>query len=285
MYNGQFSKGVAHIVIFAILVSIANNVSSGFGIFVCGWIAYQVIEAIHTARARRDGTPLPNAFGLNDIGDRIGFGKNWPSGQTRPVGAPMPPSGWTPAAAQAPSADTPPPTDWTAAPHVPPPYVPPANWAGYVPPTHFGDAYASPIADAQDTVNQANAQYAAYQNVYAGQPAGSAPVPPMPPIQQPSRFPVAAVLLIGLGVLFLVGDLLPEWHFSGRWLLALLFAILGVYSLMKRISCGNCLRSPRLPDAYRSALLLGTLRPAGCQHSHAGPNLAAHPDSRRRPSP
>ena len=38
------------------------------------------IEAYHTAKARRDGTPLPNPFGLNDLSERLGFGKAWPSG-------------------------------------------------------------------------------------------------------------------------------------------------------------------------------------------------------------
>ncbi len=40
-------------------------------------------EAYHTAVARRDGLPLPNAFGFNDIGERMGFGKSW--GTVNPV--------------------------------------------------------------------------------------------------------------------------------------------------------------------------------------------------------
>ena len=30
-------------------------------------------EAYHTARCRRDGLPLPNPFGLNDLGHKLGF--------------------------------------------------------------------------------------------------------------------------------------------------------------------------------------------------------------------
>ena len=101
MYNGQYAKGVVHLVVFAILVSLANE-NGIFGLFIAGWVCYQVIEAHQTARARRDGTPLPNPFGLNDLGERLGFGKAWPgtaapgTTQTAAPGAtppPPPPSG------------------------------------------------------------------------------------------------------------------------------------------------------------------------------------------------
>ncbi len=80
MYNEQYAKGVVHLVVFAILASMADHVNGIFGIFVAGWVVYMAIEAHHTARARRDGTPLPNPFGLNDIGERMGFGRAWPQG-------------------------------------------------------------------------------------------------------------------------------------------------------------------------------------------------------------
>src|ERR1700744_3323913 len=85
MYNGQYAKGVAHLVIFAVLDSLAHNVHDIFGLLVAGWIFSQVFAAYHPANARRDGTPLPNPFGLNDIGDRMGFGRNWPGSASRPV--------------------------------------------------------------------------------------------------------------------------------------------------------------------------------------------------------
>src|SRR5271163_2741885 len=77
MYNGQYAKGVVHLIVFAILVSLADE-HGIFGLFIAGWMCYQVIEAYHTAKARRDDTPLPNPFGLNDLGERLGFGKSWP---------------------------------------------------------------------------------------------------------------------------------------------------------------------------------------------------------------
>ena len=79
MYNEQYAKGIVHLLIFAMLVSL-SNASGLFGILVFGWVIYMVIEAHHTARARRDGTPLPNPFGLNEVGDRLGFGRAWPTG-------------------------------------------------------------------------------------------------------------------------------------------------------------------------------------------------------------
>ena len=81
MYNEQYAKGIVHLIIFTILVSL-TNASPVFLIFVFGWEAYMAIEAHHTAKARRDGMPLPNPFGLNDIGERMGFGKAWPTGTT-----------------------------------------------------------------------------------------------------------------------------------------------------------------------------------------------------------
>ncbi len=40
---------------------------------VAAWVFYQVFDAAQTAKARRDGLPLPNPFGLNDLGTRLGM--------------------------------------------------------------------------------------------------------------------------------------------------------------------------------------------------------------------
>ena len=75
MYNEQYAKGIVHLVVFAVLVSLASDVNGIFGLFIAGWVFYMAIEAYHTAKARRDGTLLPNPFGLNDLSERLGFGK------------------------------------------------------------------------------------------------------------------------------------------------------------------------------------------------------------------
>jgi TM2 domain-containing membrane protein YozV len=68
MYNGQFIKGLIHVVIFAALVS-ATHIWGLFGILIAGWIFYQIFDAYHTAKARRDGEPLPDPLGLNEVGN------------------------------------------------------------------------------------------------------------------------------------------------------------------------------------------------------------------------
>lgn len=126
MYNEQYAKGIVHLMVFAILVSLANDVNGIFGLFVAGWIFYMAIEAHHTARAKRDGSPLPNPFGLNDIGERFGFGKAWPAGTTPPTGtAGVYPEPGAPQAYSNPY--VPPASNWGAPQetYVPPPMVEP----------------------------------------------------------------------------------------------------------------------------------------------------------------
>ncbi len=72
MYNGQYAKAIAHVVIFAVLASLSDHAGI-FGILVAAWVFYQVFDAYQTALARRDGLPLPNPFGLNDIAQRLGI--------------------------------------------------------------------------------------------------------------------------------------------------------------------------------------------------------------------
>ncbi len=83
MYNGQFVKALAHVFLFAIFVHFAEN-SDVFGLLVSAWIFYQVFDAYQTARARRDGLPLPNPFGLNDLGERLGLGRRAPAAPASP---------------------------------------------------------------------------------------------------------------------------------------------------------------------------------------------------------
>ncbi len=107
MYNGQYAKGIVHLIIFAVLVSLADE-HGIFGLFVAGWVFYQIFEAYQTAKARRDSTPLPNPFGLNDLGERLGFNRTWTGA---PTGAAAPPAPANPPAASyaPPAASYPPP--------------------------------------------------------------------------------------------------------------------------------------------------------------------------------
>jgi hypothetical protein len=78
MYNGQFVKGFIHVAVFAVLVTGASEfhgpIDTIFGLFIPAWILYQSFEAYHTARALRDGLPLPDPFGLNDVASWLNQG-------------------------------------------------------------------------------------------------------------------------------------------------------------------------------------------------------------------
>ncbi len=82
MYNGQMIKGLIHVLIFAVLVS-AAHVYGIFGLFIAGWVCYQVFEAYHTAKARRDGEPLPDPLGLNELTNVFGTGGRMNRDRTR----------------------------------------------------------------------------------------------------------------------------------------------------------------------------------------------------------
>jgi len=213
MYNGQFFKGLIHVVIFAVLVSMAH-ISGIFGIFIPAWILYQSFEAFHTAKALRDGLPVPDPLGLNDVGNWLNLGKHpqYP-GQppAQPGAGPVPPN-------SSPSA-------WYPGPTQPP---------GPTPPPFTGGAYQAPNPGE-------------WQNPYAPPAATPAdpnappqPIPPDPsaywrPVFAHGGAPVGAIVLIGLGVLFLLGQL---YIFHGHlleytWPLFLIG--LGVWLVVRRL--------------------------------------------------
>jgi TM2 domain-containing membrane protein YozV len=97
MYNGQFIKALVHVLVFVVLIGITNE-HDVFGIFIAFWVFYQVFDAYQTAKARRNGMPLPDPFGLNELGQRLGVPNRQPGS---PAGAayynappPPPPSAY-----------------------------------------------------------------------------------------------------------------------------------------------------------------------------------------------
>ncbi len=201
MYNGQYAKGVVHLIVFAILVSLANE-NGIFGLFIAGWVCYQVIEAHHTAKARRDGTPLPNPFGLNDLSERLGFGKAWPSaaGTTAPQGTASD-------ATQAPGAPYTPP---------PPSYPPPPSASWSAPWDSYN--YAAPVPPVP--------------------PYGTPGYPVDPDLVPASRnrFPAGALWLIGLGCLFLIGNSGLFHTFPVHRLVPFFLIGLGVWLFVRRMT-------------------------------------------------
>jgi len=67
VYCSQYAKGLAHLLIFALLIfgsDHAGNWDWIFGIGIAFFYVYQIIDAVRTARALQEGQPVPDPFGL-----------------------------------------------------------------------------------------------------------------------------------------------------------------------------------------------------------------------------
>ncbi|HEY4361648.1 MAG TPA: DUF5668 domain-containing protein [Bryobacteraceae bacterium] len=69
IYNGQYIKGLIHVVILGLLFGIANSgvsdsVTPVVVLMIIGFFAYQAFEAFHTAQKRRMGLPVEEMSGL-----------------------------------------------------------------------------------------------------------------------------------------------------------------------------------------------------------------------------
>ncbi len=226
-YNGQFAKGIAHLVIFFVLESM-SHVSELFGLLASLWCLYQAYEAYHTARARREGRPLPDPFGLNDIGERMGIFANFQGGASRPWAAPPSgPAAPSPSAAAAPGTST----AYTASPGTTGESVPPGTtaWQPVAPPPQSGSA-----------------GYSSSSGTGAATPPGTPPIadPAYAPVFTPpaaspptglARFPAAAVWLIGLGVVFLLFTVDSE-RWSMKHMGPFLLAAFAVWIFLRRLS-------------------------------------------------
>ena len=220
MYNGQFFKGLIHVVIFAVLVSITEY-HGIFGIFIGAWVLYQSFEAYHTARALRDGQPLPDPLGLNEVG-------NWLNLGSRPQHPGVHPG--MPPAAQ------PPPGSGSYAPPPPGAYQPPYTGGAYQPPSQasyqspYGTPYAPPVPGFTPVAGTADPA-----NPDPANPSGMAGPDIVHPLFWRRKEPIGAIVLIALGVLFLLGQL---DIFHGRliefaWPLFLIG--IGVWLVVRRI--------------------------------------------------
>jgi TM2 domain-containing membrane protein YozV len=236
MYNGQFVKGIAHVIIFAVLTSLSHS-SDIFGILVAAWVFYQVFDAYQTARARQLGLPLPNPFGLNDLGQKLGLQPlvgSAPSASPYASGGPYtgsayPPPGNPPPTAGNPSAD------------------PGAPAAGFAPSSGAAYGYTeapfgatppytpTPGTGAPGTQAGGQAYYTdpAYTGMgYTG--TGYTGYDPRAARRSGSDRPTGAIILIGLGTLFLfesLGILHGVW--LGRaW--PLLIIGLGIWLFIRR---------------------------------------------------
>jgi TM2 domain-containing membrane protein YozV len=200
MYNGQFVKAMIHVLVFVILIAITDQ-HDFFGFFIAAWVLYQIFDANQTAKARRDGLPLPDPFGINDLANRLGAQQ---PGVVTPGAAPgtgVPPVGYPPPYASAATPPNPPAASFVGGAY--PPYTPP------------GAAYAPPP------------------------PSANYPPPPfldVPPFHEAARRnePAGAIILIVLGMLFLFGTLgIFSFHWISRGWPLIIIAI-GVWLFFKQ---------------------------------------------------
>ena len=207
MYNGQFVKGFAHVLVFAVLCTVAGShtpFDSIFGLLIPFWIAYQVFDAFQTAKARRDGTPLPNPFGLNDLGQKLGLQQH-PEGTVppfaggtnagfRPNWQADPPAGFQPGSQPGTA------SSFASAPYTAGPYAsaPRPGATGYAPVGGPHDPYAPPVPGFVPPAGAPGVPFAPQAGTFGN-----------------SGIPVGAVVLIGLGMLFLLSSL---GIFRDEWL-------------------------------------------------------------------
>jgi hypothetical protein len=269
MYNGQYIKALVHVLVFVVLVGISEHVGL-FGILLAAWVFYQVFDAHQTARARRDGLPLPDPFGLNELGNAIG-GHSAP----RPYAPPPPPGtgtgpGVPPGVAGA-VPGNPVQPDWTE-------QVKQQAEAIGAQAGHWGEqlrqrivaeasqprpGYQYPGTTAQWGVPPA---YGAPPVTPPGVPPGSVyppppgagwatpPVPRVPPemeLERARREPIGAIVLILLGMLFLFNTL---GFFNFHWVThgwPLIIVAIAIWMIMRnsagRFGWGRRMSPPMAP--------------------------------------
>jgi hypothetical protein len=86
VYNSQYAKGLAHLVIFILLIIGANRGGDWdwlFGLGIAFFVIYQIIDAVRSAKAIQAGEPAPDPFGL---GAAFGAGEKF-DGKKVPAGA------------------------------------------------------------------------------------------------------------------------------------------------------------------------------------------------------
>ncbi len=256
MYNGQYIKAVIHVLVFVVLIGITEHYGL-FGVFLGAWVIYQIFDAFQTAKARRDGLPLPDPFGLNELGNAIGG-----HSATRPWTPPVPPPPGTPAAGSTTPGAAPGPVpgqpDWgdqirqsaqtfgqqagqwgenlrqriVAEAHQAGQPYPPSGWAVPPVPPPTGTGYAPPPPPG-----------------WVPPTPGAAPVPPPQwELERARREPIGAIVLILLGMLFLFNTL---GFFNFGWVShgwPLLIVGIAVWLLVR--ARGNASVPPPPPGAY-----------------------------------
>jgi hypothetical protein len=241
MYNGQYIKAIVHVLVFVILMGMGDRYWF-FWILLGFWVLYQVFDAHQTAHARRYGLPLPDPFGLNELGNRLAGhppgtvppGAAPPGAGVPPPGAGTPPPGAAPGPPGATAAN--PYTDWAEQVRQQAHQVgeQAGQWGEYI----RNRVVAETQAFQQRGQGQWGGPTAAGFTPTAPPPPGAwasapppsgwtGPVPPVPPappvppippqmeLERARREPIGAIVLILLGMLFLLNTM---GFFSFGWI-------------------------------------------------------------------
>jgi hypothetical protein len=86
VYCSQYAKGLAHLLVFALLIFGADHAGNWdwvFGLGIAFFYVYQIIDAVRTAHAIQAGQPAPDPLGL---GQSFSMGEKFDSGKV-PIGA------------------------------------------------------------------------------------------------------------------------------------------------------------------------------------------------------
>jgi hypothetical protein len=86
VYCSQYAKGLAHLLIFVMLIFASDHAGNWdwiFGLGIAFFYVYQIIDAVRTARALQEGQPAPDPMGL---GQTFSMGEKFDAGKV-PVGA------------------------------------------------------------------------------------------------------------------------------------------------------------------------------------------------------
>jgi hypothetical protein len=71
IYNGQYAKGLIHVVVFGLLISLVSSnhgpLEPMFAILIAAWVFYMAFEAYHTARKKRYGVAVEEFSSLFDV--------------------------------------------------------------------------------------------------------------------------------------------------------------------------------------------------------------------------
>ncbi len=84
VYCSQYAKGLAHLLIFVMLIFASDHAGRWdfvFGIGIAFFYVYQIIDAVRTAKALQEGQPAPDPYGLGQtfsMGERSEY-KNVPA--------------------------------------------------------------------------------------------------------------------------------------------------------------------------------------------------------------